>query len=59
MEGEADRLHYAEGLRLAGIRERDLAAASAPAVLRAARDRQGHGTRTAPDPPAVTRDNCC
>jgi tetratricopeptide (TPR) repeat protein len=34
MERECDRMHYAEGLRLAGIRERDPPAANAPIVLR-------------------------
>jgi TolB-like protein len=34
MEKESDRLHYAEGLRLAGIRERDPPVANAPIVLR-------------------------
>jgi DNA-binding SARP family transcriptional activator/TolB-like protein len=34
MERESDRIHYAEGLRLAGIRERDPPAANAPIVLR-------------------------
>jgi DNA-binding SARP family transcriptional activator/TolB-like protein len=34
MERESDKLHYAEGLRLAGIRERDPPAANAPIVLR-------------------------
>jgi tetratricopeptide (TPR) repeat protein len=34
MERESDRLHYAEGLRLAGIRERDPPVANAPIVLR-------------------------
>jgi DNA-binding SARP family transcriptional activator/TolB-like protein len=34
MERESDRLHYAEGLRLAGIRERDPPLANAPIVLR-------------------------
>jgi len=34
MKRESDRLHYAEGLRLAGIPERDSPAADAPAVLR-------------------------
>jgi hypothetical protein len=36
MERESDRLHYAEGLRLAGIRERDPPTANAPIVLRPA-----------------------
>ena len=34
MERESDRAHYAEGLRLAGIRERDPPAANAPIILR-------------------------
>ena len=34
MERDSDKLHYAEGLRLAGIRERDPPAANAPIVLR-------------------------
>jgi DNA-binding SARP family transcriptional activator/TolB-like protein len=34
MEREGDKMHYAEGLRLAGIRERDPPAANAPIVLR-------------------------
>jgi DNA-binding SARP family transcriptional activator/TolB-like protein len=34
MERESDKMHYAEGLRLAGIRERDPPAANAPIVLR-------------------------
>ncbi len=34
MERESDRLHYAEGLRLAGIRERDPPMANAPIILR-------------------------
>jgi DNA-binding SARP family transcriptional activator/TolB-like protein len=34
MERESDRVHYAEGLRLAGIRERDPPTANAPIVLR-------------------------
>jgi DNA-binding SARP family transcriptional activator/TolB-like protein len=34
MERESDRLHYAEGLRLAGIRERDPPIPNAPIVLR-------------------------
>jgi TolB-like protein len=34
MERESDKTHYAEGLRLAGIRERDPPAANAPIVLR-------------------------
>ncbi len=34
MEREADKMHYAEGLRLAGIRERDPPVANAPIVLR-------------------------
>jgi tetratricopeptide (TPR) repeat protein len=34
MERDADRLHYTEGLRLAGIRERDPPAANAPIILR-------------------------
>jgi tetratricopeptide (TPR) repeat protein len=38
MQREADRLHYAEGLRLAGIRERDLPATNAPVVLRPGKD---------------------
>ena len=33
MEREADKLHFAEGLRLAGIRERDPPAANAPIIL--------------------------
>jgi DNA-binding SARP family transcriptional activator/TolB-like protein len=34
IERESDKMHYAEGLRLAGIRERDPPAANAPIVLR-------------------------
>ncbi len=34
MERESDKMHYAEGLRLAGIRERDPPVANAPIVLR-------------------------
>jgi DNA-binding SARP family transcriptional activator/TolB-like protein len=34
MERENDKLHYAEGLRLAGIRERDPPEANAPIILR-------------------------
>jgi DNA-binding SARP family transcriptional activator/TolB-like protein len=34
MERESDRAHYAEGLRLAGIRERDPPIANAPIILR-------------------------
>jgi DNA-binding SARP family transcriptional activator/TolB-like protein len=34
MERESDRMHYAEGLRLAGIRERDPQVVNAPIVLR-------------------------
>lgn len=34
MEREGDKMHYAEGLRLAGIRERDPPVANAPIVLR-------------------------
>jgi DNA-binding SARP family transcriptional activator/TolB-like protein len=34
MEQEADREHFAEGLRLAGVRERDPPVANAPIVLR-------------------------
>jgi TolB-like protein len=34
LERESDRLHYAEGLRLAGIRESDPPVANAPIVLR-------------------------
>ncbi len=34
MERESDRMHYAEGLRLAGIRERDPPVANAPIILR-------------------------
>ncbi len=34
MERESDRLHYAEGLRLAGIRESEPRAANAPIALR-------------------------
>jgi DNA-binding SARP family transcriptional activator/TolB-like protein len=34
MERESDKLHYAEGLRLAGIRERDPPVANAPIVFR-------------------------
>jgi DNA-binding SARP family transcriptional activator/TolB-like protein len=34
MERESDRAHYAEGLRLAGIRERDPPVANAPIILR-------------------------
>ncbi len=36
MERETDRLHYAEGLRLAGIRERDPPVANAPIAFRPA-----------------------
>ncbi len=36
MEREADKMHYAEGLRLAGIRERDPPVANAPIALRPA-----------------------
>ncbi|WP_146101514.1 BTAD domain-containing putative transcriptional regulator [Rhodopila globiformis] len=57
MEREADRLHYAEGLRLAGIRERDLSATSAPAVLQATKDSQAPGEAAASGPPAVTPDD--
>jgi DNA-binding SARP family transcriptional activator/TolB-like protein len=34
MERESDKAHYAEGLRLAGIRERDTPAPNAPIILR-------------------------
>jgi DNA-binding SARP family transcriptional activator/TolB-like protein len=34
MERDSDKMHYAEGLRLAGIRERDPPVANAPVVLR-------------------------
>jgi tetratricopeptide (TPR) repeat protein len=34
MERDSDRMHYAEGLRLAGIRERDPPVANAPIILR-------------------------
>jgi TolB-like protein len=34
MEREGDKMHFAEGLRLAGIRERDPPVANAPIVLR-------------------------
>jgi DNA-binding SARP family transcriptional activator/TolB-like protein len=34
IERESDKMHYAEGLRLAGIRERDPPAANAPIILR-------------------------
>jgi DNA-binding SARP family transcriptional activator/TolB-like protein len=34
MERESDKMHYAEGLRLAGIRERDSPVTNAPIVLR-------------------------
>jgi DNA-binding SARP family transcriptional activator/TolB-like protein len=34
MEREADKIHYVEGLRLAGIRERDAPVTNAPIVLR-------------------------
>jgi TolB-like protein len=34
MERESDRMHYAEGLRLAGIRERELPSVNAPIRLR-------------------------
>jgi DNA-binding SARP family transcriptional activator/TolB-like protein len=34
MERDSDKMHYAEGLRLAGIRERDPPAANAPIILR-------------------------
>jgi tetratricopeptide (TPR) repeat protein len=37
MERESDRLHYAEGLRLAGIRERDPPVPNAPILLRPGR----------------------
>ncbi|HYZ20605.1 MAG TPA: BTAD domain-containing putative transcriptional regulator [Rhodopila sp.] len=37
MERESDKLHYAEGLRLAGIRERDPPAPNAPIMLRPTR----------------------
>jgi DNA-binding SARP family transcriptional activator/TolB-like protein len=37
IEREADRLHYAEGLRLAGIRERDPPVPNAPIILRPGR----------------------
>ncbi|HVZ09086.1 BTAD domain-containing putative transcriptional regulator [Rhodopila sp.] len=37
MERESDRLHYAEGLRLAGLRERDPPVANAPIMLRPSR----------------------
>jgi DNA-binding SARP family transcriptional activator/TolB-like protein len=38
LERESDRQHYAEGLRLAGIRERDAPSANAPIVLRPGRN---------------------
>jgi tetratricopeptide (TPR) repeat protein len=34
MERESDRMHYAEGLRLAGVRERELPSVNAPIRLR-------------------------
>ncbi|MDR3532383.1 MAG: BTAD domain-containing putative transcriptional regulator [Rhodopila sp.] len=34
IERESDKMHYAEGLRLAGIRERDPPVANAPIILR-------------------------
>ena len=34
MESEIDKMHYAEGLRLGGIRERDPPVANAPIILR-------------------------
>jgi TolB-like protein len=34
MERDSDKMHYAEGLRLAGIRERDPPVANAPIILR-------------------------
>jgi tetratricopeptide (TPR) repeat protein len=34
LERESDRLHYAEGLRLAGIREREAPVMNAPIILR-------------------------
>ncbi|WP_428535627.1 BTAD domain-containing putative transcriptional regulator [Rhodopila sp.] len=34
MESESDKMHYAEGLRLGGIRERDPPVANAPIILR-------------------------
>jgi hypothetical protein len=37
MDRESDRLNYAEGLRLAGIRERDLLEPNAPILLRPGR----------------------
>jgi len=37
IERESDRLHYAEGLRLAGIRERDPPVPNAPIQLRPGR----------------------
>jgi TolB-like protein len=36
LERESDRMHYADGLRLAGIRERDPPVANAPIILRPA-----------------------
>jgi len=36
LERESDKMHYAEGLRLAGIRERDPPVANAPIILRPA-----------------------
>jgi DNA-binding SARP family transcriptional activator/TolB-like protein len=49
MEREADRLHYAEGLRLAGVRERDLPVADAPAVLRATGNGQDPDPKLTPE----------
>jgi adenylate cyclase len=34
LERESDKMHYAEGLRLGGIRERDPPSANAPIILR-------------------------
>jgi tetratricopeptide (TPR) repeat protein len=34
MEKESDKMHFAEGLRLAGVREKDPATAKAPIILR-------------------------
>jgi len=45
MERKADRLHYAEGLRLAGVRERDLPVANASPVLRVNADGQVPDTK--------------
>src|SRR5882757_7454347 len=43
MERDNDRLHYAEGLRLAGIRERDPPVTNAPIVLRPGLGSSGPG----------------